>query len=239
MKYHICCHTRDFEWINEFIQHHLDLGFDKIVIYDNMSVNPVEFNDPRVEIIKWDIPIVDFATYNDYLSKHQEADVWTAFIDEDEFINTNGKTIHEVMEKFKYWDALGLNWRVFGDKVDEDNVGKTLKEKYLYHIPISAETSWHIKTFCRNTAVVDFHHPHFPIYKKGKHCLGVKGNLIPQAWSKPDWSIIWIDHYYLRGKEEYIKRQTRWIDVLGVRTEQWAIERYEEHNSLATEKLKL
>lgn len=239
--YSICCHTRDFEYITEFIEHHLELGFDNIVIYDNMSKIPVVYNHPKVKIIPWNKPIVGFATYNHYLSNCSKGNQdWTAFIDEDEFINTNGIKIQDVMSKYKYFDSLGLNWRIFGDKVDEDNLNEKLTKKYLYHVPNSHEINTHIKTFCKNLSVQQFNHPHFPIFKKNKQNRDVWGNIIKQAWSqKADWNIIWLDHYHMRGFENYMLRQSRWVDILGVASQQKIINTYRDYTSITTEKLKI
>lgn len=236
-KYHICCHTRDFAYINEFIEHHLNLGFDKIVIYDNMSEIPVTYNHDKVEIIKWDKQIVNFNTYNDYLSRYNHEGIWTAFIDEDEFINTNGVKIQEVMVRFHRYDSLGLNWRMFGDQIDEDNTGTTLIEKYRYYAPVTSGVSKHIKTFCKNVLVKHFSNPHHPTFKIRKVNRSVKGQIIANAFCEPSHEIIWIDHYHLRGYDDYIKRQTRWIHLIGEKPLDAVIESYHLHRSICTEKL--
>ena len=41
MIYSICTSTRDFLEINDFVEYHLDIGFDRIVLYDNFSDPPV------------------------------------------------------------------------------------------------------------------------------------------------------------------------------------------------------
>jgi hypothetical protein len=237
IKYNICCHTRDFPQINEFIEHHLKLGFDKIVIYDNMSIEPIHYEHEKVQIIRWNEKIVDFNTYNHYLANHNVEGVWTAFIDEDEFINTNGVQIQEVMAKFQHYDSLGINWRVFSDKVDEDNQGQTLIEKYRYYAPLSAEISKHIKTFCKNVLVQRFSHPHFPIFKTKKVNRSVKGEIIDNAFCEPSHDTIWLDHYHMRGYEDYVKRQTRWIHILGQKSVQAVTDTYNLHKSGCTEKL--
>jgi hypothetical protein len=238
MKYNICCHTRDFEYIIEWIEHHLNLGFDKIVIYDNKSVIPVVYEHPNVEIIKWDKQIIGFNTYNDYLTNHQYDDIWTAFIDEDEFINTNNVDIKEVMNNFQNYDSLCINWRLFGDIIDDDNDSQLLVDKYLYHAPKSCDINKHIKTFCKNSSISKISHPHFPIFKKGKVNKDVKGNIVASAWTKePYWETIWIDHYHLRGFDNYMMRKSMWVDQLGIPNEKNIIKSYEIHKSLITEKL--
>ena len=239
MKYSICCHTRDFKEINQFIDYHLNLGFDRIVIYDNMSIIPVEYNNNKVIIVRWDEPIVDFNTYNHYIKNYCDYEGWTAFIDEDEFINTIGLSIQEAMLPYQNYDSLGINWKMFGGNIDEDNKNENILQKYRYFIPESSDISTHVKTIVKNDSVLEFHHPHFPKLKVDKKSYSVNGEIITNTpWCKPNFNKMHLNHYHLRGLEDYIKRQTRWIDILGTATKETVINKYNAHNILATEKLK-
>jgi hypothetical protein len=247
MIYSICVHTRDFKYIDEFIQHHLDLGFDRIVIYDNLSKIPVTYNDNRVIIIDWNVPLVRLNTYNDYIKNYCDVDGWTAFIDEDEFINTNGLNIKDVMSEFKDFDSLAINWRLFGDVVDDDNNSTSIRGKYLYHFETDETLSSgnsHIKTISKNDSLRKFDTmPHYPFFKSGKVNKNVRGEEVYGAFSKPDHTKIWIDHYHLRGLDDYLMR--KWVGLENnahllqtKRTKQNVLDTYYQHRNLATQKLK-
>ena len=247
MIYSICVHTRDFQYINEFIEHHLDLGFDRIVIYDNFSKIPVTYNDERVIVINWDIPLVNLNTYNDYINNYCNVDGWSAFIDEDEFINTNGLNIKDVMTEFKDFDSLAINWRLFGDVIDDDNTSTSIRGKYLYHFEntdVLGDGNSHIKTICKNNSLLKFGTmPHYPFLKPGKVNKNVKGEVVPHAFSKPDHTKIWVDHYHLRGLDDYLLRKWTGLEnnahlLLTKRTEQNVLDTYYYHRNLATQKIK-
>lgn len=238
----ICCHTRDFDEINQFIEHHLNLGFDRIVIYDNLSINKVEYNDDRVIIINWNKSlhyddVFHHDTFNDYIENYSNVNGWTAFIDEDEFINTNGRNIKDVLKEFENYDSLGISWKVFGDRIDEDNKSEKLVDKYLYHMPIEFLANTHIKTICKNENLFNFINPHAPILKDNKFNRNVLGEIIPNYFSTTNWTNIWIDHYHVRGLENYIYRKT-----MGLDEKYYDIQNitgaYHYHNDNATQKVK-
>lgn len=243
--YSICCHTRDFEYINDFIEHHLNLGFDKIVIYDNMSITPVVYDHPKVEIILWNKPIIKLSTYNDFIKKYSNLYTWTAFIDEDEFINTKNRSIQEVMDKFQHYDSLALNWRIFGDYIDFNNLSTKISEKYLYHVPENYEelnpdpnNLIYIKSIVKNCHLIKYNDPHFPILKSGKFNKGVQGQRILGSVTsiKDVESEIWIDHYYFRGLDNYLFRQSRYVDISKPRSIEAIKNMYYSVNPLANKK---
>jgi len=234
----ISCHTRDFDEIEQFIEHHLNLGFDRVVLYDNLSKIPVKYDDDRVIIIRWEKPVTcketgQKSTYTHYIENYSNVNGWTAFIDEDEFINTKGINIKDVLKNFSDYDSLGINWKLFGDKVDENNNSSNIVEKYLYHMPIEQVTNNHIKTICRNENVIKFINPHAPILKQGKYNRNIKGDIIPNYFSTADWSKIWIDHYHVRGLENYIYRKSLNSQY---NNKEKIIEAYYRHNNFATQK---
>lgn len=246
MKYSVCCHTRDFEHINDFIEHHLNLGFDRIVIYDNKSVVPVKYDDERVIVHLYEGLIgPPYDTYNDYVKRYCNEAGWTAFIDEDEFINTKGRTIQEAMKEFQHYDSLALNWRIFGDKIDVGNEETNIVKKYIYHVPEEwtggnggANHKSYIKSIVKNDAVVKFVDPHYPVLKPKKYNRGVRGQIVHGSVTeiKDVTSSIWIDHYHFRGLENYIARQTRPIAGRKTRSVKEVKDMYDTNIVIATKK---
>lgn len=110
MKYSICMATKDYEYVQDFIDEHLKIGFDRIVIFDG-SEKTHEFNHPNVIIRRWDKPhVAGCAQYNEYVKEFgHENDVMTLFIDEDEICDTKGVDIHIAMKPYENWASIGLN----------------------------------------------------------------------------------------------------------------------------------
>lgn len=242
MIYSICCVTRDCEFIDQFIEHHLNLGFNRITIYDNMSINPVKYDDDRVIIKLYDgFYGAGYIPYNEHAQQYKNENGWCAYIDEDEFIFTNGKSIQEAMEKYQNYDALALDWLIFGDKVDEGNTSEKLTEKYLYHVPFywkDPSGRNYVKTIVKNENVVKFIDPHYAILEKGKINKGINGNRVMGSVNsfKDVSSGFHINHYYFRGLEAYVKRQTRPIAGRASRTVKDATDMYNSCIELITQK---
>jgi len=241
MIFSICCVTRDCDFINDFIEYHLNLGFDRITIYDNLSVNPVVYDHPRVIIIKYSgFYGAGYIPYNDHAKQYANEVGFTAYIDEDEFIETKGLSIQDAMNPYINYDSLALDWRLFGDRIDEGNNATKIFEKYRYHIP----NEWkdpqglnYVKSIIRNNAIHKFIDPHYAILKEGKLNRGVNGNIVNgSVTDKKDVTGFCINHYYFRGKEEYIKRQTRPIAGRETRKIEDVIDMYNNCNNLCTEK---
>lgn len=217
MRFGICMATKDYEYVQDFIDEHLKIGFDRIVIYDG-SEKTHEFNHPNVIIRKWNKPhTAGCLQYNEYAKEFAcEHDMMTAFIDEDEIIWTKEDIdIHEIMKPFETWDSLGLNWRIFGDNIEENNISNKLVEKYLFHAPDDLyDPNGHnyIKSIIRNDAIDRFIDPHFAILKGNKINRGVQGNRIIGSITRiKDLTTIAVNHYHFQGRENYIENKTRFI----------------------------
>ena len=240
MTFSICCVTRDCDFINDFIEYHLNIGFDRITIYDNISVIPVVYDDPRVIIIRYEgFYGAGYIPYNEHAKKYEKEKGFTAYIDEDEFIETCGKLIQQAMQPYMEYDSLALDWRIFGDKIDEGNNSTKIWEKYLYHIP----NEWtdpkglnYVKSIVNNQSVLNFSDPHYPNLKQGKANKGVNGNVVNGSVTQlKDVSGLCINHYYFRGRAQYIERQTRPIAGRASRTIEDAANMYDSCNSLCTQ----
>lgn len=241
MKFSICTLTRDCYFINDFIEYHLNLGFDRITIYDNLSIKPVEYNDPRVIIIK-DSRFYgsDYVAYNEHAKQYSKEEGFTAYIDEDEFIETRGLSIQEAMKPYMNYDSLALDWRIFGDKIDEGNKSEKIWEKYLYHVPnelTDPNGLNYVKSIIKNSAILKFIDPHYANLKEGKFNKGIHGNIvIGSVTNIKDVNGFCINHYYFRGRNEYIQRQTRPIAGRATRSIEDAANMYDSCNYLCTKR---
>lgn len=238
MKCTVFVRTRDFNEIDQFIDHHLSLGFDNIVIYDNFSTLSVTSDNPKVEVIRWGTINQNCNMQNDYVLKYCNNSGWTAFLDEDEFINTDGKSIQECLEEYKDFDAVVMSWRLFGDKIDDDNKSNNMVEKYRYYIPLETDqkVNWNVKTICKNDSIDKFQNPHIPILKENKTLVNVNKETVIGFLSTPIHKKLWIDHYHCRGIENYIKRKSIILPNQNLTIDE-INKRYYYHNNLATKKL--
>ena len=126
MKAVICAIAKyEYNYIREWVEYHINLGFDKIVIYDNNDLNGERYDELLSDFIKneqvelrdvRDERAMQRVVYNAF---YQEDDFdWVAFIDIDEFISPNRtkyKNIKKFLEKNSNSDAIFLYWQTYGD----------------------------------------------------------------------------------------------------------------------------
>lgn len=99
----------EFQYIKEFVTHHIALGFDKIIIYDNNSADGEHYEKLLdSEISSGKVEIVDVRgrggyqnkSYQESYAKHKDEDGWIFFIDVDEFVILEHESdIHKFLER--------------------------------------------------------------------------------------------------------------------------------------------
>jgi hypothetical protein len=107
--------ARDEPNIAEWVAHHLLLGFDKIVIFDHLSVIPItstigsNFNGKLTIIPVNDSGNIKLKLMNDALDiASRENFGWLLYLDADEYINLNRfNSIKEFLVYFKETDSIG------------------------------------------------------------------------------------------------------------------------------------
>lgn len=225
----VCACARDEgQYIEEWIDYHLDLGFGKIIIYDN---NPPGDNslpeqlaryvsDSRVEIVDYRGRVnFQVKAYNDCLKRHRKDLDWIAFIDVDEFITfsdrcmTAGQYLEEAVDKKA--DVIYINWLLFGDsgKVRKEPGG--VLERFTVPARVPDYENCHIKSIVRTSSNVRFgRNPHNVVRTfllPRAHI--VNGSLIPVSKNSPrqniDYKVVCLRHYVTKTVEEYILQKSR------------------------------
>ena len=130
MKTAICTLARnEYAYLNDWIEYHLNIGFDYIFIYDNGFIDdkPLSLSIDNkyhdfvsvidFRYIQYDNIIPNSEVYNDFIKNHFYQFDWCAFVDIDEYIvlenyNSIKDFISNIPDNF---DSVLLNWHVFGD----------------------------------------------------------------------------------------------------------------------------
>lgn len=163
MKY--CVYTRSFfenPYLSNFIQHYLNLGFDKIVVLHSGGAKydtPEKFSD-RVEIHYVSNYGDNILSYYDYLIKNSDFD-WVLSVDIDEFLllNEKYKNIDEyVQEKLLFNNKINVFYFRWGmiEKYDIENNNNFLHILQNYKI----FSNMHIKTMFKKQDLMSVCHPH-------------------------------------------------------------------------------
>lgn len=212
------------EYLDEWVQYNLALGFDHIVIYDNGSAVPV-INQwgKRVTVLRESREFEGSAEdncHNDTI-KNFKAE-WVARIDVDEFIVLKQHAcIGDLLEDYKPYGGLGLNWRIFGTSGHVTKPAGLVRDNYTWRMPdkcgwVLNGGSFHLKTIIRREYCLKVHHPHF--------CVSIRPLVnedfvpYPDAWTDSSRTKAVIHHYVTRSLEEWNAKYAAWRHKFGLRT---------------------
>jgi hypothetical protein len=196
----------DNDYLDEWIDYHLMIGFDAIVIYDHLSKIPVQSKwGDRVTVYRLDRPslfIPEFI-HNNTLKNHPS--YWMAHIDVDEFIVLfESKNINEFMQKYETHGALGLPWSMYGSSGHQTKPKGLVKDNYLWRRP--DEKMW-VKSIINTQYCTRIDDPHHGIYTRSavnEIFESFEGPITdsPRKYAK-------INHYFTRSLEEYQRKMAR------------------------------
>lgn len=151
MKVIICCIAKQEEdYIKDFCDYHLKLGFDEIHLYDNNNKDYYPklkdiFNDNRIVIHEW-FDKTEFpqrSAYQDCIDNINYD--WCAFIDVDEFITLTQHTdIHDFINSFdSKIECIRLCWKVIGDDdIIENQSNKPIYERLFNESGLYRKSSY-------------------------------------------------------------------------------------------------
>ena len=209
-------------YLEDWCRWHLNLGFDRIYIYDNNDADSPETYDwlekkfARVEIRnargEKAQQIAQYKAFcNDNIYK------WVAFIDIDEFINTkreNYINIKEFLSRFPDTDAYILQWRCFHANPDVTPIDVPIYEYCTEPISNNVRkdcrpenmNGWY-KTISRSGLALDMNeHTIWSVTGKKlnvRDCLGNNVSHITFRWRDSNLDTVWINHYIIKNIKDY------------------------------------
>lgn len=215
MKVGICLIIKDEnEYLEEWLNHHTQLGFDAFYIYDNESKIPVGkylqgfslyANRENINVVNWEDNKLG-SQMRAYMNccKNSTCD-YVLFIDTDEFLQTkNNIGIKQMIETLKYvnkdFNGLGIYWRMYGSNPYFTERKKAI-EYNQYH------TNPHIKSLVNPKSVISFPDPHKAIIS-GNY-IDEQGNKIFGPLGKHTSDFIWIKHIWTRSIPEFEEKLKR------------------------------
>ena len=210
---YLCAAAKDEDpYIDEWMDYHFKLGFEKIVIFRNDWF--YENHDPRVEVFMANGNNIQNHVYGEFLTKWRKKFWWVAFIDLDEFIVLHKhKNMEEFLLEYDDVQALAINWALFGSnghkKVVNNNYNVltrfTRRGTEEDHTLMKARGT--IKTLVRYTNRTRGMGVH--------NCFGITHTLKrEEIFEKPntptiDWEIAQVNHYWIKSLEEAEKKMNR------------------------------
>lgn len=204
------------DYLEEWINHHLQLGFSKIYFYDNNAKDNTKQKDicdkyPQVvyrDVRGWPIHsniynVIQMFVYND--AYYNNDCKYMMFIDIDEFLVFKNITLRDLIRFKKY---IHINWQIYGDDDQIYKNDKPLVERFT--TPIMVGDNKHIKSIVQTRNIVNFIHPHFCatdlICKtpNGHICNGLSPFVEP-----PEHGCAVLNHYVTKTAEEFIHKMNK------------------------------
>jgi len=157
--------VRDDEpYLDEWIQYHLKIGFQHIVIYDHKSIIPVvnQWGD-TVTVIRKERESVTFPTlfHNETLKNFQSK--WIAVLDVDEFIVVyQHNDINHLLSEYEEYGGLSIPWNVYGSSGHRERPEGLVKDNYLWRLPSDdpSEAPQTCNTIINTQFCTEIHNPH-------------------------------------------------------------------------------
>lgn len=216
----VCIAKNEDNYIQEWIDYHKKVGFDDIFIYQNNwrwsgeseNTHKINFDGKNLQIV----------AYNNFLQSYKDQFDWVAFFDVDEFlVLKKHKNIKEFLKDYSDFDAVGINWVLFGNnghtKVDSEY---SLIKRFTKR---QSDVNQHIKSIVKMSKNINMiiHNPTTPwVNTEKQYKLGpfnVNGSI----------EIAQINHYFCKTEDEFIEKINRGkADNPTIRT----MDEYEHHN---------
>lgn len=226
----IACAKNEEDYIVEWIEHYLGLGFDKLFIVDNNDKgnerlpNTIEkyVKEGKVQIFDCrGVNAVQVGLYADFCAEANFK--WCAFYDCDEFLEIGSyRSIKSYLKQFNGYDVVSLNWLCFGPNKQIKQTEGKVQERFKK--PISPilyfKENGFIKSIVRGNKEkfkdCFFNGSHLPVNCPDAEYT-IAGYYEPfdtsQYFWMPRYKNGYIKHYYTKSFEEWIKKAGRgWPD---------------------------
>lgn len=193
-------------YIDEWIQHHLGLGFDRIYMYDNSDANALRHlprrYGSRVHVTHWAGPVRQSEAYNDFVAKHRFTPMWTAFLDVDEFIVLRRHAdIKAFLREHCHRGAVSLNWLMFGSDGETLYRPEPVRHRFLRR---GERPDHHVKSICYMPDVLAVNNAHFPVLASGTQQRDTNGRQFTGPFhADGPTDVAVVHHYFCKSREEY------------------------------------
>ena len=226
------------DYINEWIEHHLDIGVNHIYIYDNSSQTEEkiigiihdEYLDRVTVIPAYNKSQFQMPAYKEAYEKFGKIYNYIIYIDIDEFIMLQkDKTINEFVERLpEDCECYRMNWEIYGDSdiVNRDTSSSVIKDfkKPSENKKRNTVTKSIIKGGLTN---ITFDSVHYAIRNKNGIRSNLKtyyGNMVDITKTLPidkkslninltDYTFIKLNHYITKSICEFICQKMRRPDA--------------------------
>jgi hypothetical protein len=218
----VCIAKKESDYIEEFVDYHIKLGFKYIYVYDNEDEPTYEI---LLEKFKDYVKVIHFPKNNyhkpvqymildDFINNYIKNDInnhitHIIHIDIDEFIVLKKhKNISDFINEYIIGDCqgIGINWRFFGSGGLIEKISEPVTYRF---ITCEKDGNKHIKTLFRKDNFISYNTCHDIILSNG-FIKNTKGDIIRGPFNENiDFSVIQLNHYKCKTYREYVNSRSR------------------------------
>lgn len=234
MKFGVCTLVKNENlYIREWIKHYINLGFDKIILYDNNDTNGEKLKSVIQDYINAgvidtykinDIPFsnnLQTYCYNDCLDRYKLKLNWIAFFDVDEFLELEEyKTIQQLFNNkhiYNDYDNIVVSWYTILDDGKMYYENKPVQERFSKHNIIKQygqyQTMDHIvKSFVKTSGNAKFYNQNMHLAYSDK-IINACGNIIyninenTMGLQHCIHKTMYLKHYYTKSLTEFLYKK--------------------------------
>ena len=224
------CAKNESEYIVEWVEHYLNLGFDKIILVDNNDLGDNSlYNVLEKYIIENTVEIFDcrgmsavqVAIYSDFCEIGDYK--WCAYFDCDEFLELGVYNDIKTFLSTQDSDCVLVNWLMFGSNGKIYKEDGTVQERFttpLYPIIYIKENNFFKSIIKGGTHLFDnnwFNGSHLPTMNNSRAIFSL-GGYVPykstnHSTHPPRYKKLYLKHYYTKSFNEWLIKANRgWPD---------------------------
>lgn len=201
----------DDRYLDEWVEYHLSIGFEHIVMYDHRSLIPVA---PRwgnkVTVIYKEREDVTFPDnfHNETLKNFNSN--WVAVLDVDEFIVLyQHKDINSLLANYTDYGGLSINWAVYGSSGHRTRPEGLVKDNYLWRMadddPSGAQRL--VNTIINSKYFIYSHNPH--THRSSRDIVTEDYEVCNSCTADSSRTLCRINHYITRSWEDWLHKIDR------------------------------
>jgi hypothetical protein len=218
------------DYLREWIEFHRLVGVERFFLYDNESTDDHEevlapyVERGIVEVQHWPSPpsvergvpwaIID--AFTDSIRRHRDDSRWLGFIDIDEFLfSPSGRPLPDVLAGFEEFSGVEVSRLDFGPSGHEARPDGLVIESYLMRRSYtSPKKDWEfVKSIVDPARTTHAFNAHGFFYSEG-YAVREDGERAPEKPPGrkyfPQTSLLRINHYITKSKEEYLRKGGQW-----------------------------
>ncbi len=204
----------DNSYIDEWVDYHMSIGFERVLIYDHKSTIPVEAKWGDRVIVKRidvDLPFKEYlhlSTFRDFKP------FWMMTCDVDEFlVLLHHKDVRDLLVGYEQFGGLGIPWSMYGSSGHINKPEGLVRDNYLWRT-VDTPDKQYVKTIANTQYFTNMNDPHF-VYSSRPVVNEAFESFLGSLTSSPR-KICKINHYFTRSYDEWVLKRNRGTGYVNV-----------------------